>query len=406
MTVAQPDYDQRIQPLSLKDTNLFKPIKLGDIEVSHRVVLAPLTRLRADPDSYVPNVELASEYYRQRSEKPGTLIITEGIVVSKFTTGFFDGCPGIWNEEQTEAWAKIFKPVKDNGSFVVAQLFGLGRQAIPDVLARKGIPYKTATAGRYITHDGAYDFKEKALEFNNPLLELTLEEIEQHVVDFIQAGVNCIKAGADGVQVHIANGYLLNQFLDPESNQRTDEYGGSIENRSKLPLKIIDGLIDAIGASKVSVRFSPYSKFGGFNGVQDDPTLLAQYAHIVGELEVRAQQGKRVQFLDIVEPRIFTCVSTDEYPEFKGGNNDFFYHIWKGPIVRAGDYMSNHDALKNDIQDGRTLIAFGRYFISNPDLPTRLEKGLPLNKYYRELFYSPGPKGYTDYQKHSETLTE
>lgn len=390
--MTKPQFDERVNPVTYKDTNLFKPIKLGDIEISHRAVLAPLTRLRADPDTYVANVELASEYYSQRSKTPGSLVITEGIVVSEATTGFFDGCPGIWSEAQVEAWSKIFKSIKDNGSFVVAQLFGLGRQAIPDVLAKKGIAYKAPSTGIYI-EDGFYPFKEKSLELNTPLTAMTLEEVEQHVKDFVQAGVNSINAGADGVQIHVANGYLLNQFIDPEANHRTDKYGGSIENRARLPLEILDKLIEKIGAQKISVRLSPYSKFGGLKG-NEDPTLLAQYAYIIGELEKRAQQGNRLQFLDIVEPRVN---GANDVIKKNDESNQFIYTIWKGPIVRAGNYINNPDQIKKDISDDRTLISFGRYFISNPDLLERLKNGYPLNKYNRDTFYSNGPLGYTDY---------
>lgn len=390
--MTKPQLDERVKPQSFKDTNLFKPIKLGEIELSHRTVLAPLTRLRANPDTYVPDVELASQYYSQRSQRPGSLLISEGIVVSEATVGFFDGCPGIWNEDQVKAWSKIFKSVKDNGSFIIAQLFGLGRQAIPDVLAKKGIAYKTASTGLYI-EDGFYPFKEKSLELNTPLTGMTLEEVEQHVKDFVQAGINSIKAGADGVQVHLANGYLLNQFIDPESNHRTDRYGGSIENRARLPFEIIDKLIEEIGAHRVSVRLSPYSKFGGLKG-NDDPTLLAQYAYIVGELEKRAQQGNRLQFLDIVEPRVN---GANDVVEKSDESNQFIYTIWKGAIVRAGNYINNPSQLKEDVSNGRTLISFGRHFIANPDLPDRLENGYPLNKYNRDTFYTNGPIGYTDY---------
>lgn len=395
--MTKPQYDESVKPVSYEDTNLFKPIKLGDIELSHRVVLAPLTRLRSAAETFVPNVELATEYYSQRSKTPGTLVITEGILVSKFVSGFFDGVSGIWSDEQVEAWTVIFKRVKENHSFVVVQLYGLGRQAIPDILAKDGIPYKAATAGEYIVDKSAYNYEEKAIESGNPLGALTVEEIEQHIKDFIQAGKNSILAGADGVQVHVANGYLLNQFLDPDSNKRVDEYGGSIENRSRLPLRIIDGLIDAIGANKVSIRLSPHSLYAGLKGADSDPTLIAQYAHLVGELELRARQGNRLQFIDIVEPRVFGGTSLDDSVEYKGPTNKFFYDLWKGPVVRAGNYIANPQAIKEDVADGRTLIAFGRYFISNPDLPDRLKNGYPLNKYNRDTFYTRGAEGYNDY---------
>ncbi|CCH42740.1 NADPH dehydrogenase 3 [Wickerhamomyces ciferrii] len=400
--MTRPEFDDKINPVSLKDTNLFKPFKLGNLDLKHRLVLAPLTRLRADPDTFVPNVELSTEYYSQRSQTPGSLLITEATIYSYEAGGYFDGKPGIWNQEQIEAWSKIFDKIHSNGSFVIQQLFHLGRQAIPDKVAEKGITYRAPTSGIYI-NDGSYPYEEKAKEFNTPLTEFTTAEVEEEVKKFVQGGINSIKAGADGVQIHAANGYLLNQFLDQETNKRTDKYGGSLENRSRFVLEIVDGLIEAIGAEKVSVRLSPWSQYGDFKGIQKDPELLAQYAHIVGELEKRRLDGKSIQFIDLVEPRIHGNKVNEESGVSKDSHgNRFIYDIWKGPIVRAGNYIQEVETLKKDVDhDDRTLIAVGRHFVSNPDLVERLEKGYPLTKYDRDTFYTSGETGYTDYPNYS-----
>ncbi|CCH40622.1 NADPH dehydrogenase 3 [Wickerhamomyces ciferrii] len=400
--MTSPEFDNKIKPVPLKDTNLFKPFKLGDLELQHRLVLAPLTRLRADFVTFVLNVELSSKYYDQRSKTPGSLIITEAALYSYEAGGYYDGKPGIWNQEQINAWSKIFDKIHSNGSFVVQQLFHLGRQAIPEKVFEKGITYRAPTSGIYID-DGSYPYEEKAKELNTPLTEYTTEEVEEEVKNFVQGGINSIKAGADGVQIHAANGYLLNEFLDHLTNKRTDKYGGSLENRSRFVLEIVDGLSEAIGAEKISVRLSPWSQYGDFKGIQKDPELLAQYAHIVGELEKRRLDGKGIQFIDLVEPKIDGGrVNEDSGVTKDTHGNEFIYDIWKGPIVRAGNYIQEIERLKKDVDhDDRTLIAVGRHFVSNPDLVERLKNGYPLTKYDRSTFYTSGEAGYTDYPNYS-----
>ncbi|CCH40621.1 NADPH dehydrogenase 3 [Wickerhamomyces ciferrii] len=399
--MTRPEFDDKIKPVSLKDTNLFKPIKLGNLKLQHRLVLAPLTRLRADPVKFVQPIELSSEYYDQRSKTPGSLVIAEATLYSHSAGGYFDGKPGIWNQEQIESWSKLFDKIHSNGSFVVQQLFHLGRQAIPDKVSEQGIIYRAPTSGIY-PNDGSYPFEEKAKEFNTPLTEFTTEEVEEEVKTFIQSGINSIKAGADGVQVHAANGYLLNQFLDHLTNKRTDKYGGSLENRSRFILKLVDGLSESIGAEKVSVRFSPWSQYGDLKGIQKDPELLAQYAHIVGELEKRRLDGKGIQFIDLIEPRVNGIDVNEDYDSTNSQGNEFIYDIWKGPIIRAGNYIQEIERLQRDVNhNDRTLIAVGRHFVSNPDLVERLKKGYPLTKYDRSTFYSGGEKGYADYPNYT-----
>ena len=390
-------FAKNLKTMALGETNLFKPIKLGTCELKHRVVLPPLTRMRAHHPGNIPNRNWTVEYYDQRSKRPGTMIITEGVFPSP-QAGGYDNVPGIWSKEQITEWKKIFAKIHENGSFVWPQLWALGRQAFPGALARDGLRYDSASDDLYMD-DG---MKEMALKSKNPQHGLTKDEIKQYVRDYVQAAKNAIEAGADGVEIHNANGYLPNQFLDPISNHRTDEYGGSIENRARFTLEVVDALVEAVGTDKVGIRFSPYGTFGTMSG--QDPLIVAQYAYVIGELEKRARDGKRLAYIHLVEPRVTNPFLTEGEGEDLGHTNDFVYSIWKGPIIRAGNLAMHPEAVKDMVKDGRTLIAYGRYFIANPDLVDRLEKGLPLNKYDRSTFYASTDKGYIDYPTYEEAV--
>ncbi|CCF58166.1 hypothetical protein KAFR_0E00120 [Kazachstania africana CBS 2517] len=382
----------------LEGTNLFKPIKIGNTTLSHRAVMAPLTRLRASWPGQVPNTKLATEYYDQRSKRKGTMILSEAAVISP-QTGGINHAPGIWNDEQVAEWKKIIKKVHDNGSYFWVQFWALGRHAHPGNLAGDGLRYVSASDDVYI--DPVRE--EIAMYANNQQHGLTKEEIKSFVADFANAAKNSIKAGADGVEVHSAFGFILNQFLDPKSNKRTDGYGGSIENRSRFTLEVIDACIDAVGAERVGVRLSPWAVYGSMSG-GEDPTLLATYAYILGELEKRGKAGNRIAFIDLIEPRITDPFSPEGQNEYKKGNNDFAYSVWKGPIIRSGNLTLHPKAVKEMVEDERTLVAYGRFWISNPDLIDRVEKGLPLNKYDRKTFFGRTEVGLTDYPTYEEAL--
>ncbi|QLG72993.1 hypothetical protein HG535_0E00770 [Zygotorulaspora mrakii] len=384
--------------IPLGDTNLFKPIKVGNNELLHRVVMPPLTRMRATHPGNVPNKDWAVEYYGQRSERPGTLIITEGAFPSA-QSGGYDNAPGIWSKEQCEQWEKIFKKIHENKSFVWVQLWVLGRQAFADTLARDGLRYDSASDEVYMSEEQ----EERAKKSDNPQHGITKEEIKQYIKDYVQAAKNSIAAGADGVEIHSANGYLLNQFLDPISNKRTDEYGGTIENRARFTLEVVDAVVDAIGADKVGIRFSPYGTFGTMSGGAE-PLIVAQYAYVLGELEKRAAQGKRLSFVHLVEPRVTNPFFVEGQGEYHGGTNDFVYSIWKGLIIRAGNLALHPEVVRDMVENSRTLIGYGRYFISNPDIVDRVEKGLPLNSYDRDTFYAMTDKGYTDYPTYDKAV--
>jgi NADPH2 dehydrogenase len=383
------NFSKEAAAVSFKDTALFKPIKVGAIELQHRVALAPLTRLRNVENT--PNAQLMGEYYSQRSQRPGTLLVTEATFISA-AAGGYTSAPGIFSDEQIEAWTKIHKGIHDNKSFVFQQLWALGRQSSPAVLAKQGLKFVSASE-IYQTEES----EKEALAAENPLHALTIPEIKEYVKDYVQAAKNALKAGADGVEIHSANGYLLNQFVDPKSNKRTDEYGGSSENRARFTLEVVDAVVEAIGAERVAIRFSPFGFFGNMSGF--DRELIKTYEYLYAQLEERASKGHRLAYIHLVEARFPDIVSAplQEKDLSEDQTNDNVYNFWKGVVLRVGDYGVHPQIAKRDVAKPNTLIGYGRFFIANPDLPDRLEKGLQLTAYDRASFYLPNEVGYTDY---------
>lgn len=385
------------EPVALKNTELFKPIKIGKITLPHRVVMAPLTRMRALHPGNIPNGDLASTYYSQRSQAQGTLIITEAAFISA-QAGGYDNAPGIWSDEQNEQWKRIFQGIHANKSYVFVQLWNLGRQAFPECMARDGLRYDSASDDVYMNEET----KQAAIKAGIKQHGITKDEIKQYIKEYVESSKKIIASGADGVEIHSANGYLLQQFINASSNKRTDEYSGSIENRARFTLEVVDTLVDAIGAERVAIRLSPFFRSAGMLGV-DEPEVFEMYSYILDELEKRAQNGKRLAYVHFIEPRVTKGWNeNDDGADYKH-SNDFVYDHWKGPVIRAGNFAAHPDLTTAALND-RTLIAYGRYFISTPDLVHRLAEGLPLNKYDRSTFYSPDAKGYTDYPTYEEAI--
>lgn len=368
-----------VQSYNLRDTNLFRPLKVGDVTLLNRVALAPMTRNRSDED-FVPN-ELASIYYSQRSKRPGTLVISEGTIISFEPAGMFVP-PGVFTPKQLKAWEGVLKAVHANGSFMFIQICALGGLADPAKLASKGLKFAAPSDDVYIDAQQ----EQFAKESGNLAHGVTTAEIKGLVNDFVTSAKNLVEIGADGVEIHGANGFLLFEFLYNSLNRRTDEYGGSIENRARLILEVIDKVGEAIGYSKVSLRLSPYY----IHGDRDffEPSTIAVYSYLVSELESRRLQGKEIAYLHIIEPR-----TQDNFED-----NNWILQIYKGVIIRAGNYTDDHEKAARDVDSyDKTVIAYGRIFISNPDLANRLENDLPLHKYDRDTFFTPGPTGYIDY---------
>ncbi|KAG8690657.1 hypothetical protein FRC11_010050, partial [Ceratobasidium sp. 423] len=264
---------------------LFSPFKIGDIQLSHRVIMAPLTRYRADKDHI--HHDVAVEYYAQRAEIPGTLIISEGTFIAP-EAGGFDNVPGIWNDKQIAAWKKVTDAVHAKGSFIFIQLWALGRAAEPEVLKRDGHPYVSSSAS--VLERKGYP--------NISPQELTKEEIQKYVGYYAQAARNAVYgAGFDGVEIHGANGYLVDQFTQDTCNNRTDEYGDSIENRSRFALEVVAAVSEAVGAKKTGIRFSPWGRFQGMRMKNPIPT----FAYLVSEI---AQRHPELAYAHFVEPAI------------------------------------------------------------------------------------------------------
>ncbi|PYH75700.1 FMN-linked oxidoreductase [Aspergillus uvarum CBS 121591] len=364
----------------MTDSHLFKPLQIGTIQVQHRVGMAPLTRRRATPDR-IPT-PLMKEYYTQRASEPGTLIITEGTMVSAAACGGFSNAPGIWRADQIAAWKEITDAVHARGSFIYVQLFGMGRAADSTVAASEGIDIVAPSAIPIPADENPAAPTPRAM---------TRAEIRQTVVDFATAARNARAAGFDGVEVHGANGYLLDQFLQDTSNQRDDEYGGSVANRSRLLYEVLLATVEAIGADRVGLRLSPWSRFQGMR--MADP--VPQFADIVDRA---SRLG--LAYLSLVETRIYGAWVYDGSVDEDQETLDFAIERWDGPILVAGGYgLENAQRLVDEqYPDKNIVVLFGRHFISNPDLVYRLKEGVGLSKYQRETFYQVSSAlGYVDY---------
>lgn len=359
--------------------NLFKPIQVGDYTLNHRVAMAPLTRKRASIEHVAS--EKAAEYYSQRASYPGTLIVTEGTFMS-LRSGGSRNVPGIYTKEQIDAWKPVFKAIHDRDCKSFMQIWVLGRAAEPPVLQEEGSDFIGPSDGRPVP--GVKEIPRA----------MTKDEIKGFVQEYVDAAKNAIAAGADGIEIHDANSYLLDQFLHEDTNQRTDEYGGSIENRARFTLEVVDAIVDAIGAGKVAIRFSPWGTFRGDFTYGVSP--ISQFSYVIEQLEKRGRQGRRLAYLSLVEPRVMGNMDVEKIV----GSNEFIEHIWSGVIMKAGGLA--HSAKEVAQLDDRTIVALGRYFISNPDIVKRIENDWPLTPYDRGTFYTADMKGYIDYPFYEE----
>lgn len=350
--------------------DLFTSIKVGDIELRNRIVMAPLTRNRAGPGN-VPQ-DLNASYYAQRAS--AGLIITEATPVSEMGHGY-PATPGIHSKEQVEGWTKVTSAVHAKGGKIFCQLWHVGRISHPSLLPNNALPVAPSAikpAGQAFTYQGLQDFVTPR--------ELAADELPGIVADYVQATRHALEAGFDGVEIHAANGYLLDQFLRDGTNRRLDNYGGSIANRMRLLREVLEGVIGVVDSQRVSVRISPVNPF---NDISDtDPQLL--FDHVAREL---SEFG--LAYLHVVEGGIG---DEDVQPfDFAELRRNF-----------TGLYMANQDYDKAKanaaIADGHAdLIAFGALYIANPDLVERFAKNAPLNTPDQNTFYGGGEEGYTDY---------
>ncbi|KAF7317503.1 Nadh:flavin oxidoreductase nadh oxidase [Mycena kentingensis (nom. inval.)] len=369
---------------------LFQPLRVGDIELQHRVVLTACTRFRVD-DKHVPLPHVA-EYYEQRASTPGTLLVTEAVLISP-AAGGYPNVPGIWSDEQVAAWKTVTDRVHAKGSFIYMQLWALGRTANPDYLAADGLPFVSASdvpMGPEVLPYVPNTAPAKPSEAPSPR-PLTVAEIKGYVAAYATAAHNAVhRAGFDGVEIHGANGYLPNQFLHEGSNVRTDEYGGDIEKRARFTLEVVDAVAAAVGDRKTAIRLSPWGDFQSMF----TPDPIPMYTHLVTAMR---DNHPSLAYISVIEPHSIR-VGSDAIAH-KNKSNDFIRAIWGNRVLMSGGGYTRETAIAVAEAKG-DVVGFGRQFIANPDLPYRLLHNLPLNKHERAYFYGKGdtnPKGYTDY---------
>ena len=352
---------------------LLEQFKLGDYTLKNRLVMAPLTRMRADID-LLPT-DLMVEYYRQRST--AGLIITEASQISRQGQGY-PQTPGIYTDKQVEGWKNVTKAVHQEEGRIFMQLWHVGRVSHSSLHPDEGLP----VAPSAVKPDGqTFTAAWEQVPFETPRA-LETDEIKAIVQDYRKAAENAKAAGFDGVELHSANGYLLNEFLHAKTNQRTDEYGGSVENRARLVLEVIEELVAVLGAGKVGIRLSPFTFAYDIYDAESYPV----YEYLVEKLA-----PLNLAYIHFVRAR------PDELEDSTVFENE--KTLWKnypGTII-AADGFSPETALEYVENELADAIAFGRNFIANPDLPERILSRSDLNPYDRTTFYGGGEEGYTDY---------
>ena len=352
--------------------SLAGPLRVGNLSLKHRLIMAPLTRFRAN-DAHVP-LPMVTEYYAQRASVPGTLLITEGTFISRRASGY-PNVPGIHTVDQISQWKEVTTAVHKRGSHIFLQLWAAGRAADAENLKSEGFDVVSSSAVPY--SDTAAMPR-----------ELTEEEILGYLRDYAQAARNAIEAGFDGVEIHGANGYLIDQFIQDNSNKRTDAWGGSIEKRARFALEVAKAVADAVGPERTGIRLSPFSTFQGMKMVDPVP----QFTYLIEGLK-----KLKLAYLHMVESRISGSADTEPTEKI-----DFAVDVWgdTSPVLIAGGFTpeSAKRAVEEEYPKHEVAIVFGRYFISNPDLPFRILNGLPLEPYDRSTFYKPkSPDGYITY---------
>lgn len=362
--------------------SLFTPLQVGGLTLAHRVVMAPLTRMRAARPGNVPTA-LNAEYYSQRAT-PGGLIIAEATQVCPSGQGM-PATPGIHTEAQVAGWRGVTEAVHARGGRIFLQLWHVGRISHSSHQPGGGLPVApsaVAPKGEAMTADFT------RVPFETPRA-LETAEIPGLIDAYRQAARHAEAAGFDGVEVHGANGYLLEQFLQSRTNRRTDAYGGSIENRARLLLEAVDAVAGVLGPNRVAVRLSP---FGVSNDSGEDEPLPL-YTHVIKAL---APLG--LAYLHFIEPRASGAGAAEVDHQGVPSAAVLFRPMWPGVLITAGNFRA--DTAEAMVAEGHAdAIAFGRYFISNPDLPDRIRTGATFTPYNRKTFYGGGAAGYTDYPR-------
>jgi N-ethylmaleimide reductase len=353
--------------------SLFDPIQLGAISAPNRILMAPLTRGRSE-GVHVPVSALKATYYAQRAS--AGLIIAEATGISQEGSGW-PAAPGIWSSDQVEAWKPVTAAVHEAGGRIILQLWHMGRLVHPDFLGGASPVSASATQapGDAHTMTGKKPYEQARA--------LGLDEMPRLVGDYVHAARNAMAAGFDGVQIHAANGYLIDQFLRDNSNFRDDAYGGSIENRIRLLSEVASAVSGEVSADRTSVRLSPNGETQG----ADDSNPVGLFTAAATEL-----QRIGISFLELREQKTFGTFGTSDVPRVSPD----IRRVFTNPLVLNQEYTA--DTAAEDVASGLAdAISFGRPYISNPDLVERLRNGTELAKDNFRTWYSPGPEGYTDY---------
>ena len=374
---------------SSKELALFTPLQLGAIKLKHRVVMAPLTRSRSIQPNSVPG-DLMVEYYRQRASDGG-LIIGEATNISITSRGWL-GAPGLYSDEQVQGWSKIVDAVHAKGGVMFAQLWHTGRSSHVSLTGGEA-PVTASVDPSYWKDLSHLTSTPSGWTQPSPHRALETSEIAGIVEDYRNAAEHARQAGFDGVELHAANGYLIDQFLQDGSNKRSDGYGGSVENRSRLLLEVIEAMLSVWSADRVAVRIGP----GGTWNAMSDSNWQSLFSYAARQLS-----KLNLAYLHVVEPRVKgNVVIADGQGPIA---SEFLRSIFKGKMIAAGGFEPDtaEAAIEVGIADA---VTFGRYFISNPDLPRRIQEGLPLAQYDRNTFYTFDARGYTDYPLYANAGT-
>jgi N-ethylmaleimide reductase len=363
------------------ERKLFTPLEIGPMTLKHRVVMGPLTRNRSDEPGDTPG-EMMLEYYSQRASDGG-LIISEATTISTAARGWF-GAPGLYSDPQVEGWKKVVDAIHAKGGRIFSQLWHTGRSSHIDtsglmpVSSSVNPSYWEDATDHLVNTPGGWAQP-------SPHRALDIAEIPGIIEDYRHAAERAKAAGFDGVELHAANGYLQDQFLQDGINHRADAYGGSIENRTRFLLETVEAMVSVWGGNRVAVRIAPS---GSWNGVSDsNPQAL--FSHVAEQLNRFS-----LAYLHIVEPRVKGNIVLVEGQAPVAAEQ--LRKIFKGRIISAGGYEP--DTAEQVVEKGDAdAVAFGRHFIANPDLPKRIELGLLLNEYDRSTFYTFETKGYSDY---------
>jgi N-ethylmaleimide reductase len=357
---------------------MFTPVQFGAIELKNRLVMAPLTRMRAIAGE-VPS-PLAKTYYSQRAG--AGLIISEATQISRLGQGY-PATPGIYSDEQTAAWKEVVQAVHTKGGKMVAQLWHVGRISHSSLHPEQGLPEAPSAIAPTGQTYGA-DWKLHDYEIPKAMTD---QDIARLLTDFELAASNAKAAGFDGVEIHSANGYLLDQFLQDKTNQRSDGYGGSIDNRIRLLGEVIESVAKVFPSDRIGVRLSPY---GSFNDISDsDP--IALFNAVIQKLN-----GYQLSYVHMIEPRSTSAGGNDQLDAAAPITSEIFRAAYEGKFISAGGYdqAMGEAVLEAGLADA---VAYGRLYISNPDLAKRFEQNAPLNAYDRATFYGGSEVGYTDY---------